>query len=205
MKKILFALAAIVSMMSVTSCMARSSKETVSENREVTPFHSILVESVGSVHFTQGEDFSLRMEGDKELIAKMTSYVKDETLYIDTQKGKKIRGNVKLDIYITAPTLEKVDFDGVGSFSCKEPLKAEDICFEIDGVGKVSIDDLQCRSLNLNFDGVGKADIHVRCEQLKADIDGVGKVTLSGSAGQADIRKDGIGFFNTKNLKVGQQ
>ena len=83
-------------------------------------------------------------------------------------------------------------------------MKLSDVKFEVEGVGKVNVEDLTCNSLVVKMEGVGKADIHVNCDRLRASMEGVGSVTLSGRAGQADISKGGIGGVNTRNLKVGE-
>ena len=67
MKKIVRILASLVmGLMCVNCASARSgNEEKVSETRSVNPFHSIEVESVASVYFTQSDTYSLRVEGEK--------------------------------------------------------------------------------------------------------------------------------------------
>ena len=109
-----------------------------------------------------------------------------------------------MTIYLSAPDLKDVEFTGVGSFNCEGALKLNDVKFEIEGVGKVNVKDLTCKTLVVKMEGVGKADIHVDCDRLRASMEGVGSVTLSGRARQADISKGGIGGVNTRNLKIGE-
>ena len=129
--------------------------------------------------------------------------VKDGKLYIETDSKKK-RNQKGTKIYLTAPDLDELSFDGVGSFRCEKTLKVDDIRIDVDGVGSVEMEDLKCETLRLSVDGVGKTDVHVTCRDLRADLDGVGKVVLSGSADHARISKDGVGVCNTNNLKIGK-
>lgn len=201
MKKIILTLIGIVGMGCFTSCMA--SKKTVVEERDVESFSSIEMDGVAGVYFTQDSKCSVRIEGEETDVRNTEITVKDGTLYIETnsRKGRNQKGT---KIYLTAPDLDELSFDGVGSFRCEKTLKVDDIRIDVDGVGSVEMEDLKCETLRLSVDGVGKTDVHVTCRDLRADLDGVGKVVLSGSADHARISKDGVGVCNTNNLKIGK-
>ena len=92
----------------------------------------------------------------------------------------------------------------MGSFNCKETLKADDIRFDIEGVGSLDVRDLQCKTLTLRLQGVGEADVQVQADHVDASMNGVGSVTLSGKTRTADIDKSGIGSLNTRRLEVGE-
>lgn len=178
----------------------------VSEVRKVEAFSSIEVTSVATVYFTQKDTYSLRIEGREDYVTSTTTDVKNNRLIIGfkNRKNGENNRNKGVKIWLTAPDLKEVEFTGVGSFNCEEPLKLDDMKFEVEGVGKVNVEDLTCKTLKVSMEGVGKADIHVNCDYLRASIDGVGSVTLSGSAAKADISKDGIGRVNTRDLKIGE-
>ena len=61
-------LALLANLFLSTSCIAGSTKDIVNENREVAPFHSIAIESVGSIHFTQADHYYLRLVGKQKLV-----------------------------------------------------------------------------------------------------------------------------------------
>lgn len=193
-------LAAICSL----NVMAKSD-DNVSEVRKVTAFSSIEVTSVATIHFTQNNTYSFKIEGKEKYVKSTTSTVKDGCLVIGFKDGEENRQRKNgVTIYISAPDLKNVEFTGVGSFNCDAPLKLEDVKFQVEGVGTVNVKELTCRSLKVNLEGVGKANIHVSCDNLSADLDGVGHVTLSGTAGKANITRDGVGGVNTRDLKVGR-
>ena len=108
----------------------------------------------------------------------------------------------KPHLYLSAPALEEVKLDGVGAFECEEPLKAEDIRFEIDGVGTIKIADLHCQTVQIDIDGVGKGNVNVYCDKLKARADGVSSLKLSGKARSADIKDGFLSKINDRRLKV---
>lgn len=180
-------------------------KEQVNETRSVSPFHSIEIESVAVVYFTQSDTYSLRVKGEKKWVDLTQCTVKDGKLLITwVDKGKKTTKNVNgLSIYISAPNLQEVVLDGVGSFECKSRLNLKDIKFEIAGVGSLDVADLHARNVKVSLEGVGSGELTVDCDQLDANVDGVGSLTLSGKAQSAHISKDGLGSVSTRRLKVG--
>lgn len=179
----------------------------VSEVRKVDAFSSIEVASVGTIHFIQSDSYSFKIEGKEKYVKNTETTVKDGCLLIGfrDKKNKGMRNQKEgVAVWISAPDLNKVEFTGVGEFRCEEPLKLDRVKFQVEGVGRVYVEDLTCHTLEVELDGVGKADIHVDCDYLSADMNGVGKVTLSGTAGKAEISKEGIGSVNTSDLEIGR-
>lgn len=207
MKKIATILTSLVMACLCVNCVSAKGgdKEQVNETRSVSPFHSIEIESVAVVYFTQSDTYSLRVKGEKKWVDLTQCTVKDGKLLITwVDKGKKTTKNVNgLSIYISAPNLQEVVLDGVGSFECKSRLNLKDIKFEIAGVGSLNVADLHARNVKVSLEGVGSGELTVDCDQLDANVDGVGSLTLSGKAQSAHISKDGLGSVSTRRLKVG--
>lgn len=183
---------------------ALAQNEQVSEVRKVDDFSSIRIKSVANVEFTQGDKYSLRLEGKEKWVKLTTTEVKNGCLVIDFERGEKrsVKNINGLKLYITAPTLEEVELTGVGSLECKEPLKLDDFTLCINGVGSAEVADLTCRRFTVSLNGVGDAEVNVDCDYLKARMGGVGSLELKGSADEADISRSGIGSVNTKRLKI---
>lgn len=191
-----------------TGCgFAKAEKESednsteIKETRNVKDFNSIEIESVGTIYFTQGKDYSCEIEGEARYVKNTVTSVDNQKLRI---KFKEKMKNVKkgVTIRITAPDIRDVSFDGVGSFICDKRLDADDIRFNVDGVGKIKIKDLHCKKAVIDLDGVGKAEINVFADKLEASVDGVGSVTLSGKVKYADLSRDGIGHIDKSKLTI---
>lgn len=208
MKKIASIFVGLVMVFLCATCINAkgSSDDKVSETRSVSAFHSIELESVASVYFTQSNTYSLRVEGEKKWVNHTKCTVKDGVLLITwAEKGKKTTKNVNgLSIYISAPDLQEVTFEGVGSFNCKSRLNLKDVKFDVQGVGSLNVADLHARNVKITLEGVGNGELTVDCDQLDASVEGVGSLTLSGKARSAHISKDGIGSVSTRRLKVGE-
>ena len=91
-----------------------------------------------------------------------------------------------------------------GAFECEGALKAGDIRFKTDGVSKLKIKDLHCDNIEIEIDGVGKANVNVYCDHLKARVDGVSSLKLSGKARTANLHDSFLGKIDNRRLKVGE-
>lgn len=209
MKKIASIFVGLVMVFLCATCISAkgSSDDKVSETRSVSAFHSIEVESVAGVYFTQSDTYSLRVEGEKKWVDLTKCTVKDGVLLITwAEKGKKKTAkNVNgLSIYVSAPDLQEVTIEGVGSFNCKSRLNLKDVKFDVQGVGSLNVADLHARNVKITLEGVGNGELTVDCDRLDASVEGVGSLTLSGKARSAHISKDGIGSVSTRRLKIGE-
>lgn len=208
MKTLLMTVSFLFAAMTGTKCASSDAGIKVSETRKVEAFSSIEVSTVANIYFTQSDTYSLKIEGKEKFVKQTKISVRNSVLSIDCEQNKDAKTNrnntKKVDVYITAPDLQKVNFSGVGSFNCNTPLKLNDVKFEVEGVGNVKVANLKCKTLSIDLEGVGNADIHVNCDRLKASVDGVGHIVLSGTAGTANISKDGVGSVNTSKLKIGK-
>ena len=202
MKQIILSLIVLLGA-SLNACMAKDNQ--TSETRDISGYTAIHIDGVATVRFTQGDTWACRVEGEAKEVGRLTTTVKNGTLTIDQRKEGKGEQDIHgVTLYLTAPTLDEVEIDGVGTFGCETPLKTEDIHCEINGVGTIEIEDLHCCLLNLNIDGVGKGDIRVYCDQLKARADGVSSLKLSGKARKANIKDSFLGRINSRRLKIGE-
>lgn len=176
--------------------------QNVSKEVKIDEFKRLDLTTVGTVYFTQSKKQSIKIEGKKKNVDRISVYVKEGTLYIEPKENLNDQKD-GVNIYITAPDVKEIVFCGVGTFSCNEKLKVEDLKCLLEGVGKMEIKDLVCQSLDVEIEGVGEGDIHVQCDKLNAEIAGIGSLKLSGKTKQSKIERFGIGNVNTRDLQVG--
>ena len=203
MKRIYIFFALLATLAFATDVSAKDNDH-ITQTRKVADFTRIEVTTVGQIYFTQSPKVTFRIEGKEKYVKNTTSEVRGGVLEIGFKdKGHSRKGNKNgVDIYLTAPTLEGVEFQGVGSFNCKETLKVDDIRFDVEGVGSLDVRDLQCETLTLRLNGVGNADVEVHADHVDASMDGIGSVTLRGKTRTAELEKSGIGSLNTRKLEI---
>lgn len=203
MKRIYIFFALLAALAFATGVSAKDN-DRITQTRKVADFTRVEFTAVGQVYFTQSSKVTFRIEGKEKHVKNITSEVRDGVLRIGYKDNNRNRKGSKngVTIYLTAPTLEGVEFTGVGSFNCKETLKVDDIRFDVEGVGSLDVRDLQCKTLTLRLEGVGNADVEVHADHVDASMEGVGSVTLRGKTRTAELEKSGIGSLNTRKLEI---
>ena len=194
----------MMAMLAFATGVSAKDNDRITQTRKVADFTRIEVTTVGQIYFTQSPEVSFRIEGKEKHVKNTTTEVRDGVLKIGYKDNNRNRKGSKngVTIYLTAPTLEGVEFTGVGSFNCKETLKVDDIRFDVEGVGSLDVRDLQCETLTLRLNGVGNADVEVHADHVDASMEGVGSVTLRGKTRTAELEKSGIGSLNTRKLEI---
>ncbi len=179
----------LVSLFTWVSAKAKNTTDDFENNKSITRsyqmrgFEGVKVNTVAKVTFTQSKDNSnsLTIKGKEELINKLKVYVKDGVLCID--EGRKVKkGDDILVINVSAPNLNYINIDGVGGFSVNTGLNVNTLKVINNGVGNVSIKDLEC-------------------ENLQVTSNGVGSINLSGKADNTSLKLNGVGSINSGDLK----
>lgn len=176
----------------------------VTQTRKVEAFQSIDITAVGQVIFTQADRYSLSLEGEERFVRNVMTEVRGGTLHISSKSKKLYKSPTKgICIRVSAPSLNAIDFSGVGSFTCEGALKLDgDLDIDVTGVAEVTVNDLRCRNLDVLMSGVGAAEVNVDCDHVDARMSGVGSVTLRGQARTASLHRTGIGELDSDGLEV---
>ena len=173
---------------------------------KVELFNKINTQGVASIYFTQGDELNIDIEGDKRSVENLKLEVNHGTLYISDKKNIHGRGWQKLNIYITAPDLETVWMDGVGSFNVKESLNLDhNFDFYSNGVGSVNINSVSCGNAGIHNNGVGSLTItHCECGDINIDQGGVGSLKMGLNAQDVRLTSSGVGSVkvNTQCRKI---
>ncbi len=194
----------VTNLPSVIRLFAESNEkeQTSMETRKSDPFSKINVEGIANVIFTQSDTSKIVVKANTpEHLKITTTEVIDSTLYIRTEDSRG-RRNISATIYISAPNISRLTYQGIGEFKAEKPLKLNDLEIQLQGIGNISIGDLKCRNLDIRMEGVGNLDIHTECENLFFNLQGVGNATLSGSTRTQRIQKESLGKLDTSNLKT---
>ena len=185
-------------------------------------FKSIDAKGIASINYTQGKEFHLKVYGQKLCVDNLVLSVQNGTLYISQKKSINANGWQRLNIDITAPDIESLAIDGVGSFNCDGNFSVDhNIKIISEGVGNVTFNDVVCNDLEIRSEGVGSANIHnlaandvdiicsgvggvtvnTNCHYVNVNCSGVGGVTVSGSADNYSVSKSGVGGVNVNGLE----
>jgi len=176
-----FALVVVSLILAVTVCGCRNfgSGTIVSEERPVGDFDSVFVRGEGTVFLTQGEDVSVVVETDDNLISRVYTAVRGRTLelrYASGPLGTHLRPTEGYNYHITVVELENVKVEGSAEVFA-DGVVAEKLDLELTGSGQIDMDDLSA-------------------DEVWVDTTGSGEITLSGEADTQKISLLGSGTFD---------
>lgn len=214
-----------VLLLTVMSAFA-DEKQVVNVHNDLESFTEIRTTDsfVGRIYLTQGDKHSVTVKGDKDKVERMKVEVKDGVLVLNRIKleGEKNQNmELAVDIYVTMQDVRKINLKGVGDITAKDGLNLKELEVNLEGVCNSVLKDVKCNDMDvtlkgvsnftgnvecnragISLEGVCNATLDVKCDNLGASLKGVGNLTLRGTAGSAQIKKEGLGHINRKNLKV---
>ena len=181
----------------VTSCALNAQQRVTSKTFNVSTFEAIESNSVANIHFFQGPSTSLRAEGYKDLIDRLNVNVKNGKLIIEMPKNTFKDNNLKnkkLDIYISSPTLNLIEMEGVGNFLFEKAFHSPKLEIVSDGVGNLKADNLNCEQIFIRSHGVGNIELAGKANDMIISSDGVGNIKAEKLVAQhVNVNSSGVG------------
>ncbi len=184
---------------------ARDRGEDETRTIEVADFDRIEVAGVFDLEVTVGGDYRVTLSGKADDLSRTTSSVENGVLVLDTaerdESGKRMLVKHGVTATVSLPALNGIDAAGVvdgkatgvnaenfdADISGVGELELSGTCgalsADVSGVGELDAEALECRTVDVEVSGVGKAKIHAS-ESVDAEIAGIGKIEISGSPAQ---------------------
>jgi len=190
--------------------LVRGSGKVEEEEREVSGIEEIDFSGMGNLIITQGEEESLVVEADDNILPLIETDVFGDRLSIGYKLGYNFIPTSNLRFYLTVVDLNKISLKGVGKINC-DNLETDELEFEISGAGDIDFN-IDADKLEVTSSGAGNLNFNGKAESQNIDISGVGrynskeleskecKVTLSGAGSvtvnvteELDIKISGVG------------
>ncbi|MCK5456216.1 MAG: DUF2807 domain-containing protein [Melioribacteraceae bacterium] len=161
----------------------------VDEFSKVDASHAFVVE------VTVGDETSVKIETDENLMKYVEVYVKNNTLYLNVENNVNIQGKMKA--IISTPSLNRVDLSGackievVGIESNKFSIDMSGACkgtfsgstkkldIDLSGATKLNTADLKAVDVTVDVSGASKCSVY-SSESLSADASGASKIVIYG-------------------------
>lgn len=175
----------------------------VKERLNIDGFTSIGLGMQATVYLTQGKEYSVQIEAQKNIIDALKKEVKDDSWNIGFDNNMRVRNYKKAKVWITMPTLEDVAIGGSGEIYGETPFldlgnlkisiggsgeialagDAKDVKLNIAGSGTIKTADLKATNAKVSIAGSGKTYIHIINDgDLNVSVAGSGKVFYKGDA-----------------------
>lgn len=154
----------------------------IRQTKEVASFTEIGFSVPGTVHLRQGEPHSVEVEGPQDVLDQLEVSVDGETLHIRAEGsgswlwwifGESNRLETPVDVYVTAPTIERLNVAGAGDIVGETPLQASSLTLRMAGAGGFDLD-LDTDEVDLQVAGAGTTRLRGRAERLSAEVAGAG-------------------------------
>jgi len=168
-----------------TGCISMSGRTTIegsgvsaTETRTITEFTEIAIEGSGQAIVLFGEEPSIVVEADENLLEYIETEVKGSTLHLRLRHPEKrvsFRTRSPLRYTITTPSISAFSIAGSGGVNCAD-LETEDLTVDIAGSGTVVLDDMMCGAIVINIAGSGDVRMSGVAETQSIDIAGSGDV-----------------------------
>jgi Putative auto-transporter adhesin, head GIN domain len=195
-----------------------------SETRELGAFESISMQGAARLEITVGPTQSVVVEGRERAIGRVTTDVRDGTLYIETRRKDWFVTNSRsrLTLRIAVPKLAALKLEGgndvrltgfdggvssinvTGAAHIQADGRLDELTVHMAGAGHADFSKLSVNDANVTVDGVGSVIVHPQ-ETLNATMNGVGAILYTGSPHRVNTRMNGLGTIGQRDPKEAGQ
>jgi hypothetical protein len=151
------------------------------EDRSVGSFKNVEVGGAAKVMVSQGDQNSVKIEGDENLLPYMEVYKEGDKVIIREKPGYNLIPTNDMKVYVTAPVYNKIDASG----AC-----------DIIGETKIS----NSEDLEMHVSGAGDIRMDVDAPRLSSRVSGIGSIFLKGQTKDVDLDLSGAGHAHCFDL-----
>ena len=155
---------------------ARGSGNVVTEVREVSGFDGVALSGIGKVIITQGDEESLTIETDDNLMRYIESEVRNGTLELAIAEDTIPVPSRSITYRVSVIDLTALDSSGVGSFEV-DALSTDRLKITLSGAGDIGLDSLNAANLEIKASGAGNIKVAGAVDTQELDLSGVGGYT----------------------------
>lgn len=143
----------------------------VTEERSVSSFDEIRVSSGIDVFITQGEEESLKVIADDNLLEYIQTEVSGRSLKIYTDVN--IRQAGSKEVHLVYNQLRSINISSAGDVSTTNRMKAEDLNIKLSSAGDLKMD-IDAENIICHISSSGDAHISGTADVLDADLSSAG-------------------------------
>ncbi len=198
MRKIkLIVLLSMLIMISSACNIVRGSGDVVTVKREVSNFDKVSLSGVGTLYITVGDEESLKIEAEDNVLPYIETRVWGSTLNIgfkDQRLNTAVQPTRQIRYYLTVTDLESLDLSGAGHIEV-DNINTSEMQISTSGAGKIEIEKLTAKVLTMEISGTGNCRINEgQVDEQSLQISGAGEYQAQNLQSQiADIEISGLG------------
>ncbi len=188
--------------LALASCNSRSSRdnaeagESVTDERKLSGIAQVKVSGIINLYLSQGDDESLRIEGDEKVVSLLEITENGDILEIrhkDEDNVKNIFKDFTPDVYLTVSDLRELSFEGVGNIKSENTFQVDELIITGDGIGKIDLE-VEAKTIEATFNMMGNIVLRGNVETINLSNEGMGKIDASQLIAQKmTLSSSGIG------------
>lgn len=174
-----------------TSLVTNPEEERFTKSYNIQDFSAIEAGGVFQIIYTQGQNYTVKIGSNQDILKRIKVYKEEEELKLE-MNGNVSANDLTVRVYITSPTLKKLDLSGACSFTTENITTNNRLKMDISGAAKIKIGSVQCQSLDMDASGAMKiAGTFVVKEDVKWDCSGAAKADVQITARKISIDNSG--------------
>ena len=184
----------------------RGNGDLTTENRVVSDFNGVELNGSFTVYVDSGEETSILVEADENLLDEIRTQVRGNNLIVETYRDRCLSSKNDITIYVTTSEIEEIVLNGSGRIYC-DYFETPELQVDLSGSGSIFIDYIYTNDAELELSGSGSIRGTVDTYSADIQVDGSGIIRLDGSAHHADMDITGSGSilgkeFYTDNTNI---
>lgn len=204
-KRIYIPTAILLVALLVSGCgfqIVTGSGKVVTETREVSNFSRITLAGIGDLYVTQGENVSIRIEAEDNLIPYFDTAVQGNTLTIRIKNeymGIDLHPTKPVKFHVTTPKIKALTLAGSGNILASN-VQATDFNISLLGSGNISTESLTATNVGIRLAGSGDIKLgSLHADDVSMTLAGSGNFSVQeltattvgvSIAGSGDVRLD---------------
>jgi len=193
-----FSMIGLACIFGITSCKD-AAQET--NQRSVSGFDSISLETVGRLLIVQGDKEYLTIEAPPEMIRRITTKVRNNTLHIG-YKGIFTGKNAVPNFRLGMTNVKKINADSSGDIEA-EQIKTDHLTIKASSSGNITIKTLDSKAAIIRIQSSGNVVIeNCKLNTLDAELESSGSLDIAGETNRMNVVSSSSGKINGENLKA---
>lgn len=185
----------------LTLTFSLSSLHASEKTPPVKPFSKITASGIGTIHFTQSDHYSLKIEASEKIIDKIIVKNKDQILSLSVKNSGQSNRLHKITYTISSPNLDQIQLSGATSFQ-SDQLTSETIKLSNSGVSSFKIKEVTAETFELKSSGAGKTTLKdLTAKSSYTSLSGTSNATLTGNIPQQTIHISGASRYDAEQLE----
>lgn len=170
---------------------------------DLAPFTKVSVMDDIDVEFVQAAQTSATVYGAANLVELVDIDVVNGVLQVKFSQPVRVRGENRLEVLLTGPSLEKVSVQNGGEFEAEGMLNVADLELQAADQGEISLGTVQAGTVNVQASGRGEADIsYLTANAFTAVAQDRAEVEVSGVVPMAELTNNGAGKIAAQHLRA---